>query len=127
MWQKIAAKAQELIKLAEGMKDLNGAEKKAYVVKMMCGAIDLPLVPEWIEGLFEPALYGFVVDTAVRLWNEATGHRLEKIPDSDPDAADAMAEAVQAELAVAALGKPAAGAPEISAKFDALLAKYSRK
>jgi hypothetical protein len=125
MLKTIAAKAQELIKFAEGLKDKTGPEKKAIVVKGMCEAIDVPFVPEWIEGLFEPALYGFVVDTAVKWWNRLTGHELGNIIVGD-DAAEVMAEAVQSELKAAAAGKDA-GAEEIGAKFDALLAKYAGK
>ena len=62
MWQKVITIAQELIKEAEGLKDMTGAQKKAYVVKKMCDAIDIPGVPEWIERIIEPILYGYIVD-----------------------------------------------------------------
>jgi transcriptional regulator with XRE-family HTH domain len=73
MWKEIVAKAQELIKLAETLAGKTGPEKRAIVVSGMCEAINIPFVPEWLEGLFEPPLYGFI-DWGVAFWNRITGH-----------------------------------------------------
>ena len=122
MWQKIVAYAQEFIKLAEGFKDKTGVEKRAYVVKKMCEVINIPFVPDWIENLFEPMVYGFVVDTIVKWWNVLTGRKLETIPDN-PETAAVMAEVVAAEVkSVASLA--VVSQEDVEAKFQSLLVKY---
>jgi hypothetical protein len=118
MWRNVVAKAQELIRAAEKIKHLSGPEKKAYVVKGMCSAINIPCVPDWIEALIEPVLYGWIVDAVVKWWNTLTNHQLETLP-ANAETAVAMAEVVIKE----AKGEPIDEAA-VNAKFDELLTKY---
>ena len=135
MFSKIVKKAQELILWAEGtMRDKTGPERKKAVVAALSEAIDIPFVPEWIEGLFEPLLYGFVVDAAVKWWNALTGHRIEEI-ELTPEIAAKTETAVRAEIK----GTAAERLPDVvpgadpktgesltaDRKFDALLEKYA--
>jgi hypothetical protein len=119
MWRNIAAKVIELIKWAETLAGKTGPEKKALVVKGLCGAVDIPFMPEWAEGLIEPPLYGFIADFLVGVWNRVTGHALEKIPEG-PEVTEEMAEMVKQELKAAATGTKA----DIEDKLRALSEKY---
>ena len=125
MWQKVVAKAQELIKYAEGMKDKTGPEKKAIVVKLLCDEINIPGVPDWIERMIEPPLYGFIVDLLVKWWNSLTGHQLETIPENDAITAQ-MADVVKQEIASISSNTPL-DVVDINSKFDALLEQYGVK
>ena len=122
MWQKIVEKAQELIKVAEGLKDLTGPEKKAYVVKLMCDNISIPGVPAWIERMIEPPLYGWIVDKLVGYWNKATEHHLETIPNVDEITAE-ITDVVVNEIKACGAGVVDA-IPDVDEKFNVLLEKY---
>jgi hypothetical protein len=129
MWKEIVAKAQELIKLAETLVGKTGPEKRAIVVSGMCEAINIPFVPEWAEGLFEPPLYGVLVDGVVAFWNRVTGHKLEQIMVGEEVAAK-VAEAVKADLKAAAVGvedKGELAGETVDEKFDSLIEKYGVK
>jgi hypothetical protein len=131
MFKEIVAKVIAFVKQAEvDLAGKTGAEKKAAVIKLVCGTIDIPLVPNWIENIFKPMLVSALVDIIVKWWNAATGGHIDAIPANDANA-DMTAKAVQAELAAAARGKvielpceKTAEAPnitDINARFDALV------
>ena len=125
MWQKIVAKAHEFIKIAEGFSEMSGAQKRAHVIKAMCDAIDLPYVPQWLENIIEPIIYGYVIDLCVKYWNQVTGHQLENIPDCNESAAD-MAEIVVSEVKAAATAR-VADHEVVDDKYQMLLDKYGVK
>jgi len=137
MWKKIVAKAQELALQAEAIKGLSGPEKRTYVIKATSSAIDIPFVPEWMENIIEPILYGFIVDSIIKWWNALTDKNISQI-ELTPEIMAKTETAVLAE----AKGKVDAKLPNsvpiadlktgesgltVDQKFDALLAKYAVK
>jgi hypothetical protein len=114
-----------------------GAEKRAAVVAKLCALIDIPYVPEWLEGMIEPILYGFVVDAACNLWNLLFGHTFvnaELTPEQTAKAAELITVTPTGEsrlpseedlpIKVASL---IAEAPDVDAKLSALYAQYGAK
>ncbi|MDR3164671.1 MAG: hypothetical protein LBU13_03755 [Synergistaceae bacterium] len=97
MWKQVVIEAQKLIKLVETLKGKTGPEKKAMVVEAMRAVIDIPCVPEWLEDIIEPALYGLIVDLVHAYWRRKTGNKLEVIPDDDAEAVTAFIEAMVSE------------------------------
>jgi hypothetical protein len=80
MWREIKEKTFGLIQWAE--KELtgkSGAEKRAAVVAKLCAIIDIPYIPDWLEGMVEPVLYGWVVDKTCNLLNILTEHAFEAL------------------------------------------------
>jgi hypothetical protein len=134
MWKEIMAKALVLIKFAETLAGKTGPEKRAIVVAGLCKAINIPFMPDWMEGLLEPPAYGFIIDWAVGFWNRVTGHNLDLIPESE-EVTEKLTEAVKIELKAAALGvlsgKPDDGlepaGDTVDEKFNSLLEKYAVK
>jgi hypothetical protein len=130
MLKEIILKIVTFVKQAEvDLAGKTGAEKKAAVIKLACGAIDIPFVPNWLENMFMPILVSALVDIIVKWWNAATGGHIESIPAGSEDMTE---KAVKAELAAAVKGEiielPAkektAETPnitDINARFDALV------
>ena len=109
----------------------SGAEKKAAVVKLVCGAIDIPFVPNWLENMFKPAIVTAVIDAIFKWINGATNGHVEAFPVT-PDTTEALAEPAKKEIIGAAKGElpveipvtKTAEAPnitDINARFDALV------
>lgn len=122
MWKNIIAKIQEFIKLAESMKDLSNEQKRAKVVSLMCDAIDIPLIPNWLENLIEPVLYGFLVDRVYALWKRLTCNEWEEVPITE-ESAELTAEVIKEEILAEKTGK-AIDTNEVDAKFASLLERY---
>jgi hypothetical protein len=116
------------------LKDATGPERKKAVIGMLSEAIDIPFVPEWGESIFEPVLYGFVIDAVVKWWNAVTGHAFENLVLT-PEVTEKTFEAVKAEVKGTAAPKLPDTMPSVDPKtgeqltvdqrFDALLAKYA--
>ncbi|MDR1377934.1 MAG: hypothetical protein LBJ36_02645 [Synergistaceae bacterium] len=78
----------------EGNKELSGktgAEKKKAAVAKMSELIDLPYVPEWLEDLIEPALYGVAIDAVCNLFNILTNHSFKNVQLTSEQATKAVA------------------------------------
>jgi hypothetical protein len=64
MLKEIVGKIVEFVKQVEvALAGKTGAEKKAAVIKLVCEAIDIPFVPNWIENLFKPTVYSVYLST----------------------------------------------------------------
>jgi len=48
----------------------SGKEKRAVAVKLINKAVDVPLLPEWVEG----KVFGLLVDFTIYLYNQHFGH-----------------------------------------------------
>ena len=132
MFKEIVRKVVAFVKQVEvELAGKTGAEKKAAVIKLVCAAIDIPFVPNWLENLFKPMLAGAIIDAIFKWLNAATNGHVEAFPATE-DAAAALADAAKKELAGAALGKTPVDIPvtktaeapsvtDINAKFDALV------
>ena len=118
MWKNIVIKAQELIKFAEGLKDKTGPERKAIVITGLCDAINLPFIPDWLEKIIEPILYGFIIDVLVKWWNYLTGRDLLTLVDNAETAA-VMAGIVVQEIKALATGT-VVNVTDVEAKFNVL-------
>jgi hypothetical protein len=107
------------------------AEKKAAVVKLVCEAIDIPFVPNWLENMFKPMAVTALIDAIFKWMNGSTNGHVDAFPVT-PDTVDALADIAQKEIAAAVKGEipveiPVTKTPEapnisdINAKFDALV------
>jgi hypothetical protein len=105
--------------------------------KLVCGAVNLPFVPDWIESRIKPMVVGSIVDSVFKWVNSVTNGHIEAFPVT-PDTTEALAEAAQRELVATATGKAPAEAvvtktaeapniADINAKFDALVRKKLAK
>jgi len=131
MWEKIKAEAQTYILWAEQtLRDKTGPERRKAVIDLMCKNINLPYVPAFVECLIEPILYGFVVDSVVKVWNLVTGKAFgglsltPEILDKTGQIVTAIAKGEAIQVDPAQFAKETADVLGIDAKFDALLVKY---
>ena len=132
MLKEIVGKVVAFVKQVEvELAGKTGAEKKAAVIKLVCGAIDIPLVPNWFENMFKPALVTAIIDAVFKWINASTNGHVEAFPKTD-DTTATLADIAQKELVGAAKGEapveiPVTKTPEapnitdINAKFDALV------
>jgi hypothetical protein len=132
MLKEIIAKVVIFVKQVEvELAGKTGAEKKAAAVKLACGAIDIPFVPNWIENIFKPMAVTAIIDWLFKWLNGSTNGHVEAFPVT-PETTAVLAEVVQKELVSAAKGEtpveiPVTKTPEapniidINAKFDALV------
>jgi hypothetical protein len=138
MLQKIKETIFRLVQWAEKeMIGKSGKEKRAAVVTKACELTDWPYIPDWIEVMFEPVLYGWLVDGACNLWNILFGHAFtsaDLTPEQTAKAAELISVTPVGEsllpkeqdlpIKVAAL---IAEAPTVDDKLSALYAQYSVK
>jgi hypothetical protein len=138
MWKTIKEKALELVQWAEKeLQGKTGAEKRAAVVAKLCVVINIPYVPEWLEGLFEPLVYGVVVDKVCNLLNILTEHSFaeaELTPEQSAKAADLITvtpdgeDVVPHESSIAPEDiKLLRAAESVDDKLNVLYAKYVSK
>jgi hypothetical protein len=136
MWRKIKETAFELVQWAE--KELagkTGKEKRAAVVRKMCELLNVPYVPEWLEGMFEPILYAWIVDRVCNVMNILTNHDMASVtltPEQVTKAAGLIAvtqageevlpnEACLPDKIVDVLTRPE---PDLDARLTALCEEY---
>ena len=107
MWDKIKKAAVEWAQWAEAnMKGKSGAEKRAAVLVKLCGMVDVPLIPEFIEGPIKRWVFGYFVDLAVEKWNWLTDWAFGDLKPTEKQI-ETLAECVEAplpKLAAAAAG-----------------------
>ena len=139
MWQKIKERAIELVKWAEReLSGKTGAEKRAAVVTKMCALIGIPYLPEWIEVMFEPILYGWVVDKVCNFLNILTEHDITAIalnPEQITQAAELLSITPagvsilpdENSMTGGALLKLNAAGDDVDAKLAALCEMYAGK
>jgi hypothetical protein len=73
MWEKIKQQALEWVQWAEReLSGKSGSEKRKAVVSKLCDVIDIPMVPGFVEAIFEPIVYGWVVDKVCNVLNILT-------------------------------------------------------
>jgi hypothetical protein len=132
MLKEIIGKIVNFVKQVEvELAGKTGAEKKAAVIKLVCGAIDIPFVPAWLENIFKPMAVTAFVDTIFKWLNGSTNGHVEAFPET-PETITTLAEVTRKELVGAAKGEapveiPVTKTPEapnitdINAKFDALV------
>jgi hypothetical protein len=138
MWKKIKELAIELAQWAEKeLKGKTGAEKRAAVVGKMCAVIDIPFIPDWLEGMFEPILYGWIVDNVCNFLNILTEHDIagvELTPEQIAKVAELIAVTPAGESVLPderelpdKVIEDVATAGGIDAKLAALYEKYGNK
>jgi hypothetical protein len=132
MWKEIVEKIVGFAKQVEvTLRDKTGAEKRAALIKLVCDAIDIPFVPNWLESIFKPMAVGAIFDTIFKWINGSTNGHVEAFPVT-PETTAVLVEAAKKELVGAAKGIvpvdiPVTKTPEapnitdINAKFDALV------
>jgi hypothetical protein len=132
MLKEIVEKIAGFVKQVEvALAGKTGAEKRAALIKLVCEAIDIPFVPNWLENMFKPMAVGAIFDAVFKWINGATNGHVEAFPVT-PDTTAALAMAAQREIIGAAKGETpieipvtkTAEAPnitDINAKFDALV------
>jgi hypothetical protein len=132
MLKEIVGKIVSFVKQAETeLAGKTGPEKKAAVIKLACGAIDIPFVPNWLENIFKPMAAGAIIDAVFKWINASTNGHVEAFPVTS-DTTAALADAAQKELTAAAKGEAPVEIPvtktaeapnitDINAKFDALV------
>jgi hypothetical protein len=132
MLKEIIGKIVEFVKQVEvELAGKTGAEKKAAVIKLVCGAIDIPFVPAWLENIFKPMAVTAIIDVIFKWMSAPTNGHVEAFPVT-PDTTAALAMAAQKELVGAAKGETPVEIPvtktaeapnitDINAKFDALV------
>jgi hypothetical protein len=132
-------RAIELVQWAEkALAGRTGAEKRAAVVAKLAEIIDIPFVPDWIEGMFEPILYGWAVDKACNCLNILTGHAIaaaELTPEQITRAAGLIAATPSGEgtlpdentLPEDVAAEVDSAGDDIDAKLAALCGKYAGK
>ena len=105
MLKEIIEKIVNFVKQVEvALAGKTGAEKRAALIKLVCEAIDIPFVPNWLENLFKPALVTAIIDAVFKWINSVTGGHVEAFPVTE-DTTAALADAAQKELVGAAMGK----------------------
>ena len=132
MLKEIVGKIVAFVKQVEvELAGKTGAEKKAAVIKLVCAAINIPFVPDWLENMFKPMAVTAIIDAIFKWINAATNGHVEAFPVTE-DTTAALAEAAQRELVSAAKGETPVEIPvtktaeapnitDINAKFDALV------
>ena len=136
MWEKVKECATGLVLWAETeLAGKTGKEKRKTVVTKLREMIDWPVIPEFIEAIFEPILYGFVVDKVCDMLNLLTDGDFKDVVLDEP-----QTQKVAALIGVKPDGEPVmpvepvktleAAAPDMSgldARLNALYAKYAVK
>jgi hypothetical protein len=132
MLKEIVGKIVEFVKHVEvALAGKAGAEKKAAVIKLVCEAIDVPFVPNWIENLFKPMIVTAIIEPIFNWISACTNGHVEAFPVT-PDKTAVIAEFVKEELVGAAKGQTTVEIPvtktaeapnitDINRKFDALV------
>jgi hypothetical protein len=132
MFKDIVAKVVEFMKKTEvELAGKSGAEKKAAVIKLVCGAIDIPFVPNWLENMFKPMAVTAIIDAIFNWVSAPTNGHVEAFPVT-PDTTAALADIAQKELVGAAKGAAPVEIPvvktaeapnvtDINDKFQALV------
>jgi hypothetical protein len=132
MLKEIVGKVVAFVKQVEvELAGKTGAERRAAVIKLVCAAIDIPFVPNWLENMFKPMAVGAIIDVIFKWINASTNGHVEAFPVTE-DTTAILAEAAQKELAGAAKGEAPVEIPvtktaevpnitDINAKFDALV------
>ena len=132
MCKEIVGKVLAFVKQVEvELAGKTGAEKKAAVIKLVCAAIDIPFVPNWLENMFKPMAVGAIIDAIFKWINGATNGHVEAFPVTE-DTTAVLAAAAKQELIGAAKGEPPVEIPvtktaeapnitDINARFDALV------
>ncbi|MDR1133535.1 MAG: hypothetical protein LBL05_05190 [Synergistaceae bacterium] len=132
MFKEIVGKIVAFVKQVEvEFAGKTGAEKRAALIKLVCGAIDIPFVPAWIENIFKPMAVGTIFDAIFKFINACTNGHIEAFPVT-PDTTAALAEAARKEISGVAKGEAPVEIPvektaevpnisDVNAKFDALV------
>jgi hypothetical protein len=108
-----------------------GEEKRAALINLVCGAINIPFVPDWFENMFKPMVVGKIFDVIFKWINGSTNGHVEVFPVT-PETTEALAEAAKKEIIGAAKGEAPVDIPvtktaevpniiDVNAKFDALI------
>jgi hypothetical protein len=132
MLKEIIEKIVSIAKQVEvALAGKTGAEKRAALIKLVCAAINIPFVPDWLENMFKPMAVGAIFDAIFKWINGSTNGHIEAFPVT-PETTEALAEAAKKEIIGAAQGEPPIEIPvektteapnitDINAKFDALV------
>jgi lysozyme family protein len=100
---------REVIAAESALKGQSGEAKKAYVIDRLVGLVDIPMIPEFIEGPIKRWLFGYVIDLACEKLNWLTDWAFGDVT-LEPEQVEKVAESLEAPVAVMskAAAKPAA-------------------
>jgi hypothetical protein len=113
---------EQAVRIEREMLGEPGSEKRAAVVDVIAGMIDIPFVPNLIEDPIKRAVIGYFVDLAVEKLNWLTGWDFKDAELSEPQV-EALAKSIAAPLAV--VEAAVQSAPEsLDEKIKALCEKY---
>lgn len=122
MWEKLKEMKKwvvEKVLWAETeLKGKTGAEKRAVVVAKLNEIIDLPWVPEWVEGY----AIGWLVDFVCDMLNRLFGHDWRGV-NPDEEHTERLAEALDAPVAVVSAVAEKEGL-SVDERIDALYKEY---
>ena len=123
----LIAKLPALIKWAETLGDLSGAEKKQKVIDEILKWIALPWVPEFAERAVLKPLLSVLIDWLVSKYNAAFGHDgIADVPETK-EHAEEMAAKAAVEIASPRSGEETQEAGDTDERFNDLLEKYAVK
>ncbi|GHV50481.1 hypothetical protein FACS1894216_02760 [Synergistales bacterium] len=124
---KIGSSTRSIVELVlraeKEMGGKSGEEKKRWVVNTLNAIIDVPCVPEWIEG----AVIGYVVDLTCEKVNWLTDYMFGKGTAIEPTPANAAKIASVLGAPVDALEDARLAGPSVDERLEALYIQYGIK
>jgi hypothetical protein len=124
----LIAKLTGLIKWAEALDGLSGAEKKTRVIEAALKWIDIPWVPDFADRAVLKPLLSMLIDWLMTKYNAAFGHDgISNVPETR-EHAEEMAAKAAVEIASARSGEEEQEiGGDTDERFNELLEKYAVK